>query len=353
MKRFWYKRLGHFVDALAWNGMHAIARRQEPHLTVQLPRAHVVMQHEAALLFPQPNHSAASRLNSSAWRQHGKTWRQDFAFVSPVLSEYETNNVVHVHAYAPEPAMHSPAVIVLHGLMNFTTAAYAPFLRAIVAAGASAYILELPYHHQRTPRGSLSGDLFHTIDLAQTQHAVQQAVADVRTLMLVLRGKGAPQIGLLGFSLGAWIGGLVACCEPELDYAFFGMPPNHLNELVWHTALGAQLAQRFAEFGWTSETTAAFYRALDPLSYQPVLPCAQIQLYAAEFDSLIALEKVYALQRAWGQPHLRIYPHGHLTIMLSRQLHRDFRLDFAQQLDSSRKARRCKPCERGCHPMGV
>lgn len=290
-------------------------------------------------MFAMPSNATEPRLNSGAWHKRGRIWRQDFSFASPLPSKHETNNVVYVHAYAPAPVTHTPAVVVLHGLMNFTTAAYAPFLRAIVACGASAYILELPYHHQRTPRGSLSGDLFHTTDLAQTEHAVQQAVTDVRTLIRILRNMGAPQIGVLGFSLGAWMGGLVACCEAKLDYAFFGMPPNHLNELVWQTALGAQLARRFAQFGWTPETTAAFYHALDPLTYQPLLPRERIHFYAAEFDALIALEKVNALQRAWGNPVLRLYPHGHLTIMLSRQLHRDFRSDFAQQLALPHKAR--------------
>ncbi|MEK7729968.1 MAG: alpha/beta hydrolase family protein [candidate division KSB1 bacterium] len=339
MKPLLGKQIGRLVDALAWRGMHAIARRQEARHTPQLPAAQLPAARPlAAHMFPPPAEPALQSLSGAAWKPRGKIWQSDFAFPSASPSPHAQNNTVYVRAYAPERASHNralprPAVLVLHGLMNFTTAAYAPFLRALVEAGAGAYVLELPYHHRRAPAGSLSGDLFHTSDLALTQHAVQQAVADVRVLVRYLRRDAeAPQIGVLGFSLGAWIGGLVACCEPDLDFALLGMPPSNLNELVWRSALGAQLVRRFAAQGWSPETTAEFYAALDPLSYQPLLPPEHIQLYAAEFDTLIALEQVYALQRAWGRPNLRTYPHGHLTIMLSRQLHRDFRADFMRQL---------------------
>ncbi len=332
------KRFGQLVDALAWRGMHAIARRQESRLIPQLPQTHEMLLPHVTRMFSPPAEHTLQFVNGAAWEKRGKTWRRDFAFPSALPSPQARNNTVYVRTYAPERELHRPAVIVLHGLMNFTTAAYSPFLRAIVEAGACAYILELPYHHRRTPSGSISGDLFHTIDLVLTQQAVQQAVADVRLLVRYLRGAAAPRIGVLGFSLGAWIGGLVACCEPELDFAMLGMPPNNLNELVWHSALGAQLCRRFAALGWSPKTTAEFYAALDPITYRPLLPRERIQLYAAEFDTLIALEQVYELQRAWGMPNLRTYAHGHLTIMISRQLHQDFRADFTQRISQPRVA---------------
>jgi hypothetical protein len=110
------------------------------------------------------------------------------------------------------------------------------------------------------------------------------------------------------------------------------MPPNHLNQLVWHSTLGAQLCRRFRAQGWDEKFTAPFYDKLDPISFQPLLPPENLQLYAAQFDSLIALEHVHALRQAWARPALRLYPDGHLTIMISQQLHRDFRGDLQNML---------------------
>ncbi len=333
MNRFMRKRIGQFVDALAWRGMHAIARRKELELTPHFPHDPAASPTDPNAIFPEPSAQPLQHVHGTSWRKRGGTWRRDFTFPSAWPSQHAANNTVYVRAYAPEPKPDLPGVVVLHGLMNLTTAAYHPFLQALVANGAAAYILELPYHHRRTPPGSISGDLFHTVDLALTRHAVQQSVADVRLLLRLLRERKAPVLGVLGFSLGAWIGSLVACCEAHLDFAMLGMPPNNLNALVWRTALGAQLCRRFVALGWSPESTADFYASLDPLSYRPLLAPERIQLYAAEFDTLIALEQVHALRQKWGMPSLRTYAHGHLTIMISKQLHRDFREDFARMLN--------------------
>lgn len=332
MQRYLRKKIGHFVDALAWCSMHAIARRQERRNGARCTTISQPISCDLTLLFPAPAVENVRITPLTEWRKRGRIWRRDSTFASALPSLHDTNNTVYVRTFAPACRVDLPAVIVLHGLMNITTAAYQPFLNAIVAAGACAHILELPYHHRRTPSGSFSGDLFHTVDLALTKHAVQQAVSDVRVLLHLLRVAGAAVTGVLGFSLGAWIGGLVACCEPQLRFALLGMPPSHLNELVWSSKLGVQLRRHFMAKAWSPASTAEFYAAVDPFSYRPLLAPERLQLYAAEFDTLIALEHVRALQKAWGMPLLRTYPHGHLTLMLSKQLHRDFRKDLGRQL---------------------
>ncbi|MGH7496163.1 MAG: alpha/beta hydrolase family protein [bacterium] len=333
VRRVFRKKIGHWIDSLAWHSMHAISWRQERNIRPFYPDD---LQHSAAadpaLFFPAPEPPAQTEIKYAVQERKGGSWRRDFAFPSALPSLHAENNFVFVRALAAQKEWQRPAIIMLHGLMNVSMIAYRPFINAVLASGAAAYALELPYHHRRTPRGSISGDLFHTTNLRMTLHAVQQAVSDTRRLIKFLRRAGAAQIGILGFSLGAWIGGLAACCEQELDFAFLGMPPNHLNHLVWHTALGVRLSRRFAAQGWDESSTASFYDKLDPMAYPLLLPAENMHLYAAEFDSLIALDHVHALRRAWEMPSLRIYPHGHLSIMISRQLHRDFRRDLQKQL---------------------
>ncbi len=330
------RKFGHLIDSLAWLGMHTIARRQEGRVRPFFPAYIQGLPSDPAFLFPMPTAPNQAEIKYTPWQSKSRHWRRDFSFPSARPTPHSENNAVFVRTFASQRGGHEPAMIMLHGLMNVSLIAYRPFIHAVLACGACAYAIELPYHHRRTPAGSISGDLFHTANLEMTLHAVQQAVSDTRRLIVWLRQSGTRHIGILGFSLGAWIGGLVACCEPGLDFAFLGMPPNHLNHLVWHTALGAQLCRRFAAQGWEEKFTSSFYDQLDPKTYSPLLPPENLHLYAAEFDSLIALEHVHALRRAWAMPALRIYPHGHLSIMLSRQLHRDFREDLRRQLATCR-----------------
>ncbi len=329
---YFHKTFGGVIDRLAWRSMHFIARRQEKRIRPYFSEELNGLPADPALLFPAPLPPALAGIKTTRWEKRGARWQRDLSFPSAWPSSHFENNTAYVRAFAGAPEARRPAIIMLHGLMNVTLAAYRPFIKAVMENGAAAYALEMPYHHRRTPLGSISGDLFHTANLEMTFHAVQQAVSDVRRLLQILRQDGAPRVGILGFSLGAWIGGLLACCEPELDCAFLGMPPHDLNHLVWHSGLGAQLRRCFAAQGWNENFTAAFYDKLDPLSYRPLLLPEHLQLYAAAFDSLIPLERVQALRRAWSSPPLRIYPHGHLTIMISRQMHRDFREDLRNQL---------------------
>lgn len=335
METFLRKKLGGVVDSLAWHSMHAIARRQENRVRPFFPEYLTALPSDPAILFPAPATPNRAGVHTTAWKKQGSHWRRDFAFPSALRSPHSQNDTVFVRLFAPQKEGQRPAIILLHGLMNVTLLAYRPFIKTILASGATAHALELPYHHRRAPRGSISGDLFHTANLETTLQAVQQAVSDTRRLIKLLHHDGAPRVGLLGFSLGAWIGGLTACCEPDLDFAFLGMPPVHLNHLVWHSTLGAQLRRRFAAQGWDEDFTAAFYDKLDPITYRPLLPRESLHLYAAQFDSLIAPERIQELRRAWAMPSLRFYPAGHLTIMISRQLQRDFRRDLQTRLAGS------------------
>ena len=50
------------------------------------------------------------------------------------------------------------------------------------------------------------------------------AVADARSICAWLRGQGAPTAGLWGFSLGAWLAGIVARSDSQLGFAVLTTP---------------------------------------------------------------------------------------------------------------------------------
>lgn len=325
-----------WLDGMFCRGMQAIAGRQEGKFP---PRFLDLSEHNVSdphLLFPEPPALANDEIRGAAWERQGKCWRRDFTFPSPLPTLHRKNDFVFVRTYAPERQLHLPAVIVLHGLMSISTVAYRPFLRAIAEAGASAYFLELPYHHRRTPAGSFSGDLFYTADFEMTLHAVRQAVADVRRLAHYLREAEAPVVGILGFSLGAWLAALAACAEPELDFALLAMPPAALNDIVWESPLGGRIRRQFENAQWRRAVTAKFYRQLDPVTYHPLLPRDRIEIFAAEHDAIIALKNVLALQNAWAIPRLHQYPAGHISIMLSSAFKTDATSAVQRQLAGGR-----------------
>jgi len=333
----YYQTLAGFLDGVVLRSHARVARRHQHVIQPRLPEFLKSNSENTASLFSSPPPIPFDYIRGDVWERRAGWWRRDFTFPSSIPSEYANNNHVIVQTYAPDRALHFPAVISLHGLMTPTLIAQRPFFRAIVEAGASAYALELPYHLRRTPAGLISGELFFTADFEMTLAAIQQTVAEVRQLIHYLREAGAPTIGLLGFSLGAWISALIASCEPEVDFALFAMPPSNLNDVLWQTKLGEPLRRQFEAAGWSAADTAPFYHLLDPQHLPLLIPPARREIFAAEFDRFIPFPYTQHLQHRWQQPHLHVYRAGHIGMLWSRKFLRDVRLAVAQQLRLGRR----------------
>jgi hypothetical protein len=325
------------LDGFILRSHDRIVSRQQHTISPSLPELTSLDHQPITQLFPLPPPVPLDYIRGDAWEQRGKIWRRDFAFPSAVAVDHEHSRRVIVQTYASDRALHFPAVIVLHGWMTPALIAYRPFFRAIVEAGASAYALELPYHLRRTPPGSVSGELFFTADLERSWTVMQQAVADTRQLIHYLREAGAPAIGILGFSLGAWISTIVASCEPELDFALLALLPSNINELIWQTRLGEPWRRQFEAADWNPATTAPLHRLLDPMHLSPLVPPERRELFAAACDRFVPIQYTQALSETWQQSRLHFYPCGHIGLLWSRKFLRDFRQIVAQQLALGRR----------------
>ncbi len=333
----YYQTLAGFLDGLVLRS-HARITRRHQHLIQPRLAAFSKSRNDTFLnLFPAPPPIPLDYIRGEVWERRAGFWRRDFTFPSCLPTEYANNNHVIVQTYAPDRALHFPAVISLHGLMTLTLFPYRPFFRTIVETGASAYAVELPYHLRRTPPGGISGELFFTADFEMSLAAIQQTVAEVRQLIHYLREAGAPTIGLLGFSLGAWMSALVASCEPEVDFALFAIPPSNLNSVLWQTKLGEPLRRQFETAGWSANDTAPFYHQLDPQQLTLLIPPERRKAFAAKFDHFIPFQYTQQLQRQWQLPDLHVYSTGHIGMLWSRKFLRDVRLAVAQQFRLGRR----------------
>lgn len=332
-----YQALARVLDGFVLRSHACIIRRNRKSMPKRV--AVVSPKHDDAisLLFPVPPPLSTDHIRGGVWERRAGFWQRDFTFPSCISSPYMNNTHAIVQTYARERALHFPAVIALHGLMTLTLLPYRRFFRAVVEAGASAYAVELPYHLRRTPSGYISGELFFTTDVEMNLTTIQQTVAEVRQLIHYLREAGAPTIGLLGFSLGAWMSAVVASCEPEVDFALFVLPPSNLNNVLWQTKLGEPLRQQFATAGWNATDTESFYRLLDPLHLPLLLPPERREIFAAQFDHFIPFPYTQQLQRQWQQPDLHVYSAGHIGMLWSRKFFRDTRVALAQQLRLGRQ----------------
>jgi pimeloyl-ACP methyl ester carboxylesterase len=169
-----------------------------------------------------------------------------FEFPSAVRSASAATDLVRgkCEFVAREWQQH-PSVILLHGWnASRQYQWHFPYWSQLLArAGVNAFRFELPHHMSRTPvepgtiRNFLSGDLLHVV---RTTH---QALADIRALTAWLRAQGSPTVGVWGVSLGAWLGGLAAAHQPELESAVLMTPVARMDRAVKELAFFEPIRQ--------------------------------------------------------------------------------------------------------------
>jgi dienelactone hydrolase len=255
------------------------------------------------------------------------TGKNSFEFPSPVRSDSAANDLVRGHCeFAAGDWEQRPSVIMLHGWNASLQYQWQfPYWSQLLArAGVNAFRFELPHHMSRTPiepgviRNFLSGNLLHVM---RTTH---QALADIRALALWLRAQGSPAIGLWGISLGAWLSGLAAAHQSEIDAATLIVPvvrmDRALKELAFFEPIRASLIGLERPF-----------ESLNLVAH--AAPRAKTLIAASQLDLFAPTETIDELERAWHCETWRLN-HGHLSLLLSSRVIRRLVRWMAASLDS-------------------
>jgi dienelactone hydrolase len=238
---------------------------------------------------------------------------REFQFTSPVCTRWGENNTVYGRLYGcADRWQDKPTVVLLHG-WNAETGyrVLFPYLAWRLARfGVNAVMFELPYHSRRKPRGNgavtnfISGDLVHVVQ------ATQQSIADARALVAWLTAQGCPRVGLWGISLGAWLGGLLACAETRLSFAALMTPVARMDRVI-------------ADLDFCEPIRRSLDGAtvrVDPLNlatHRPKLAPEDILIVASEHDLFAPVETIDELWNAWGRPELWRAQHGHISVLVS------------------------------------
>jgi len=235
-----------------------------------------------------------------------------FSFPSPLPSPYDENNVVVGRLYrGGSDWQKRPAVILVHGWNDATSHfIHFPMLaKKMERAGLNVATMELPYHFQRRPRQRLgAASNFLSADILRTAQAAAQAVAEIRAMTRWLVNQGCPKIGLMGVSLGGWLGGLAACLEPQLDALALVVPATRLDRLIQELAFCRSI--RIALQGRKIELGR-----LNLLATAPLVAKENVLLVEAEYDGFIPKDTIEELRDRWGGPEIWRVPIGHVTVL--------------------------------------
>ena len=201
-----------------------------------------------------------------------------------------------------------PAVLLLHG---YRAGQWAIEERVwpvewLFANGLDVVLPVLPFHAVRAP--SLAAPVFPGSDPRITNEGFRQAVFDLRALAHHLQGRGAPDVGVMGMSLGGYTASLLATVEPRLSFAVPMIPLASIAHMARSLGrLTGSAAEQRAQF----EALEGAHRAVSPLARAPRVDPGRMLVLAAEGDRITPIDHARWLAQHFGAP-LHVFHGGHI-----------------------------------------
>lgn len=242
----------------------------------------------------------------SLYQTYDPTYQQTY-------DTFKGNEQVHARVWVHDGPPR-PTIICMHGWGGGTLWLEEQIFgaAALYRAGLNVVVTLLPFHGPRHPKGSYGLNLFPSSDLQRTYEGFGQAVADIRSLMQWLLGQGiADRIGYVGYSLGGYVGALLASLDNTLDFLVPMITPVSMADLLWTLELDTEGVREAGKEGLDLQAFRSAFALHCPLTYQLQIPKERVLLVAGRADHVVPPQQVVALWEHWGHPPLEWFSGGH------------------------------------------
>jgi dienelactone hydrolase len=248
----------------------------------------------------------------------------DVRFPSPVESPFPENNTVHGEYYLPRSshALPSggeggvrggvPGVIVLDILSGGLTV---PRMQAAMLAQnkIAALCLQMAYYGPRRPENMKVRMLMPSID--HSLEAVRQSVLDIRRATAWLESRpeiDTKRLGIMGTSLGSFIGSLAAEMEPRLDRVVIMLGGGNLVDGFYDHPQAVSVRKLYEAIGGSKEKLAKQIACADPITCAANLKGRKVLMFGARRDDIVPPKCTEALWQALGKPKIVWYDCTHV-----------------------------------------
>jgi dienelactone hydrolase len=237
----------------------------------------------------------------------------DVTFPSPVTSPHRENNTVYAEYFRPRHADGKvPAVVVLdildgQGVVSRGAAMW------LAQNGVAALAVTMPYYGPRRPAGERIRMLSPDVDRSVAN--VRQAVLDGRQAVAWLGSRpevDPDRLGVVGTSLGSFMGGLLAAAEPRVHSACLLLTGGGLVDAFYSHPQAGMIAQALLLAGVTKEKLQRQIAPVDPLTYADRLREKNLLLIGASRDDVIPPEATRRLWEATGKPRILWFDATHV-----------------------------------------
>jgi dienelactone hydrolase len=240
----------------------------------------------------------------------------DVRFPSPVKTDCEPNNTVYCQYFRPKGKDPFPAVVVLDITAGDQTVSRM-ISTHLASHGIAALFMQMPYYGPRRPAGSKERMI--TADYSRSMDNVRQAVLDVRQSTAWLESRpevDAKRIGIVGTSLGSFIGTLAAEMEPRLNRVVALLGGGGLVDAYYDDPRGRAYRKIWEALGGTKEKLEKLIAPADPLTCAANLKDHKVLMINGKRDEVVFPKMAEALWKAAGEPKIVWYDCTHVGAAL-------------------------------------
>ncbi len=213
-----------------------------------------------------------------------------------------------------------PTLVILPGWLCGGYYIYRRIAIPFIEQGFDCLVLALPYHLERTPAGSFSGERLFTPDLAKSLKALQQSLLECLQAITWLQSQGIESIGTLGISLGGLINGLITAREPGLKYSMLWVPAACLEKPMRHSPVCQPVKERLFAAGVNLRELQSVSQLAEPAAYPPAIDRERILFVEGMYDQIIKPIWIERWWKEWGEPPILRVPHSHISGLIDRSL---------------------------------
>jgi dienelactone hydrolase len=200
----------------------------------------------------------------------------------------------------------APAVLLLHPLGEQGQTPMHKYARYLATRGISAAVVMLPFHDERLAPGENSFRHFVSPNIEQNVAALQQSVADARTVtdwMSTQPNVDTARMGAVGISLGAIITHLVMGQDERIKAGVAVLGGGALAESYKHSPLAHskilyRLLTGSSDFGTVSPEALKKLDAVDPVTYAKNFPPRNVLMIEAARDIVVP---PFSTEKLWQE----------------------------------------------------
>lgn len=237
----------------------------------------------------------------------------DVRFSSPVRTKHAENNAAYGLYYKTRGKRVSMSVILIHGWGRRNLWPEKQIALSLVHHNMDCFILKLPFHFERAPKGTLSGEYTLTGDIFRTVEGTRQLVIEARIISSWLR-KQVEKVAVIGMSLGGMMAHLAMAAE-AFDAGITLLAGGNNAGAIWEGIATGSVRDDLIKAGISREQADHIYQVINPSVMAKHNKTRHVLMINGLYDEVMPVRYTTELWEALGRPKIKWYPCAHASLV--------------------------------------